>query len=64
MRFELSTKMESVEAALFDIQQFDEYSKKLEEKKAQGDAAEAANSLFKTDRRYTRVIVHDIPKAT
>lgn len=64
VRFELSTKLESVEAALLDIQQFDEYSKKLEEKKAQGDAAEAANSLFKTDRRYTRVIVHDIPKAT
>ena len=36
----------------------------MEEKKAEGDAAEAKNSLFKTDRRYTRVIVHDIPKAS
>ena len=43
---------------------FDEYSKKLEEKKAEGDAAEATNSLFKADRRYTQIIIHDIPKAS
>ena len=40
------------------------YSKKLEERKAQGDTAEANNSLFRQDRRYTRVIIHDIPKAS
>ena len=64
VKFDLRQKKEALDSALSDIEQFDEYSRKLEEKKALGDAAEASNSLFKQDRRYTRVIVHDIPKAS
>ena len=49
---------------LADIAQIEEYSRKCEEEKAEIDAAEARKSVFRAERRFTKLIAMDIPKAT
>ena len=64
VKFDLETKIESVFSSLTDIAQIEEYSKKCEEEKAEIDAAEARKSVFRAERRFTKLISMDIPKAT
>ena len=62
VKFDLDTKIEAVQNSMADIAQIEEYSRKCEEEKAEQDEADARNSVFRAERRFTKLVTIDIPK--